>query len=198
MERSLIVGLGNPGREFHNNRHNVGFMVVDALAAHHQLAFSRLHNDAFITTGVINGIPVTLSKPQSWMNRSGAPVAALSKFYKVTPERLLVIYDDLDLPIGTLRLRPAGGSGGQNGVKSIIERLGSEEFPRLRIGIDRPPGRMDPAAYVLQDFSSAQSELLPDIMARAISAVETWLRDGIVLAMSRHNSPAPYGEDGSR
>jgi len=198
MERSLIAGLGNPGRDYHNNRHNVGFMVVDGLAKRHRLTFSRLQNGAFITTGSVSGFPVVLVKPQSWMNLSGGPVNALMKFYKIAPERMLVIFDDLDLPLGTVRLRPSGGSGGQNGMKSIIERLGSEEFPRLRVGIDRPPGKMDPAAYVLQDFGRSQAEMLADALERAGDAIETWLRDGIELAMSRHNAPASGSGEGAR
>ncbi len=190
MERSLIVGLGNPGRDYKNNRHNVGFQVIDHLAARHNLSFSRLQNNAFVTTGNVNGCPILIAKPQSWMNRSGIPVSALMKFYKVTPDRLLVVFDDLDLPVGTLRLRASGGSSGQNGVKSIIERLGNEDFPRLRVGIGRPPGKMDPAAYVLQDFSAEQLEIMREVYDRAADAIETWLRDGITLAMSRHNAPA--------
>jgi len=198
MERALIVGLGNPGREYLNNRHNVGFQTLDHLAKRHGLEFSRLQNGAFVASGNIHGGPVTLAKPQSWMNLSGAPVSALMKFYKILPERLLVVFDDLDLPAGTLRLRPSGGSGGQNGVKSIIERLGSEEFARLRIGIDRPPGRMDSAAYVLQDFKGDQVAMIREVYDRAADAVETWLQYGIMLAMSRHNAPAVLDADNNR
>jgi PTH1 family peptidyl-tRNA hydrolase len=192
LEKYLIVGLGNPGREYVSNRHNVGFHVVDRLAARHGLAFSKLQSKAFVTSGKINGRSVILAKPQSYMNLSGGPVSSLVKFYKVTFSNLLVIADDIDLPVGTLRLRPSGGSGGQNGIKNIIERLGSEEFPRLRIGIGRPPGRMDPAAYVLQDCDRDQLPILEAAFGRAADAVETWLADGIELAMSRHNGPATF------
>lgn len=195
-ERALIVGLGNPGREYSKNRHNVGFQIVDHLAARHGLAFSRLQNGAAVASGTIAGRPVVLAKPQKYMNLSGIPVGALVKFYKTPPQDLLIVSDDLDLPVATVRLRPSGGSGGQNGVRNIIERLGTEEFPRLRVGIGRPPGRMGAAAYVLQDFSAHDLELILEVRDRAADAIETWLREGIQLAMSRHNAPAPSGETG--
>ncbi len=190
MGKHLIVGLGNPGRDYKNNRHNIGFQVIDHLAERHGLKFSRMQNGALITIGTIAGQPAVLVKPQKFMNLSGIPVAALVKFYKVTPDDLLVVFDDLDLPVGTIRMRPEGGAGGQKGMKSIIERLGSEQFPRLRIGIGRPPGRMDPAAYVLQDFDAEQLPIIREVYSRASDAIETWLSDGIDLAMSRYNGPA--------
>jgi PTH1 family peptidyl-tRNA hydrolase len=189
-ERYLIVGLGNPGREYRRNRHNVGFQIVDHFAARYHMEFSRQQSNAFIATGNAAGRSVILAKPQTFMNRSGSSVAALQKFYKIDLERLLVIYDDIDLPVGTLRLKPEGGSGGQNGMKDIIARLGSQAFPRLRIGIGRPQGRIDPAAYVLQDFSPDEQTVIGVTYERASDALETWLRDGIELAMSRHNAPA--------
>ncbi len=189
-DRFLIVGLGNPGREHRNNRHNVGFQVIDHLAARHGLEFKRQRSKALIATGNIAGRSVILAKPQSYMNRSGGPVASLVRFYKVEMAHLLVIFDDLDLPVGTIRLRSEGGSSGQNGMKDIIQRLGTEGFPRLRIGIGHPRGRMDPADYVLQDFSEAQLGILRETYDRAVDAIETWLAEGIILAMSRHNAPA--------
>ena len=195
-ERALIVGLGNPGREYKKNRHNVGFQVVDRLAERHGMSFNRQQNGAFVTSGFVNGSPVIVAKPQGYMNRSGIAVAALQKFYKILPERLLIVSDDLDLPVGTIRLRPSGGSGGQNGVKNIIQRLGTEEFPRVRVGIGRPPGRMDAAAYVLQDFGAEEMDIIETVRDRAVDAIETWLSDGITLAMSRHNAPAPSSELG--
>ena len=190
-DRYLIAGLGNPGRQYKQNRHNVGFHVVDHLAARHGLTFSRLQDGAFVTSGTIAGRSVVLAKPQRYMNVSGRPVVALLRFYQIAPERLMVIYDDLDLPVGTIRLRPEGGSGGHNGMKSIIQQLGTQGFPRLRVGIDRPPGRMDPAAYVLQDFSAQQLPIVHEALDRAADAIELWLREGIELAMSRCNGPAP-------
>jgi PTH1 family peptidyl-tRNA hydrolase len=126
-----------------------------------------------------------------FMNESGRPVVSLSRFYKVSPERLMVVYDDLDLPPGMVRLRPEGGSGGHKGMRSIIEHLGTQGFPRLRIGIGRPPGQMDPAAYVLQDFSADEKPLLEETLERAVAAIQTWLREGIEEAMGRYNQRPP-------
>ncbi|MBN1122025.1 MAG: aminoacyl-tRNA hydrolase [Anaerolineae bacterium] len=190
-DKTLIAGLGNPGREYKDNRHNVGFQIVDHLAGRHGLNFSRLQNGAFVTTGVIAGCPVVLAKPQQYMNKSGQPVAALQRFYRIPLENILIVYDDLDIPVGSLRLRPGGGAGGHRGMTSLIQHLGSEDFPRLRVGIDRPPGKMDPAAYVLQDFSAEQQPAIESAYDRAVEAIETWLKDGIELAMSRFNGPSP-------
>src|SRR5574341_1383791 len=189
-EKYLIVGLGNPGRRYAKNRHNVGFQVIEHLAARHGLKASRRQNNALLSTGTIAGRSAILARPQLYMNRSGGPVAALVKFYKVAAENLLVVFDDLDLPTGTLRLRPSGGSGGQNGMKDIIARLGHENFPRLRVGIGRPPGRMDAVNYVLQSFGQEERAIMAQIYDRAADAIETWLVEGITLAMSRHNAPA--------
>jgi PTH1 family peptidyl-tRNA hydrolase len=189
-ERFLIVGLGNPDREHEKNRHNVGFQILDFLAARHGLSFSRKQSNAAIATGTIASQSVVLAKPQIYMNRSGSPVKSLLKFYKVTPEHVLIVFDDMDLPIGTIRIKPEGGSSGQNGMKDVINHLGTREFPRMRIGIDRPPGKMDPVAYVLQDFRSDQMMIVEELYARACDGIESWLRDGITLAMSRHNAPA--------
>lgn len=190
-EKYLIVGLGNPGRAYQHNRHNVGFRVVDRLAARHGLTFSRQQNGALVASGSIADRSVVLVKPQKFMNLSGGPVAALVKFYRIPPQRLLVIYDDLDLPLAALRLRPGGGSGGHKGVQHIIERLGTQDFARLRVGIGRPPGRMDPADYVLQDFSAEQWPLVEEALERAADAAEVWLSEGIERAMSRFNGPSP-------
>lgn len=186
-DKFLIAGLGNPGREYQGNRHNIGFQVVEHLAARHGLSFTRMQEGAAVASGRIAGQPVVLAKPQKYMNRSGGPVGSLLRFYKIPLDHLLVVFDDLDLPTGTIRLRPSGGAGGQKGMRDIIQRLGSEGFPRLRVGIDRPPGRMDPAAYVLQDFGTEELEIMRDVIDRAADAIETWLREGIDIAMTRHN-----------
>jgi len=183
----LIVGLGNPGPRYARNRHNVGFRCLRELAARHGIPLDRREKNARVGRGVICEQPVLLALPQTFMNESGRAVAALARFYHVEPERLLVIYDDLDLPPGTLRLRPGGGSGGHKGMRSIIQHLGSEAFPRLRIGIGRPPGRMDPADYVLQDFSAGETPLIEEALERAVLAIETWLSEGIERAMDRYN-----------
>lgn len=185
---SLIVGLGNPGPEYATHRHNVGFQIVEALAHAHGLAFSRQKRmKARIARGQIGDRPVLLAKPQTFMNLSGKTVARLQRAHEIPPERILVVYDDLDLPLGRLRLRPEGGSGGHKGMRSIIEVLGTLAFPRLRVGIDRPPGSTDPAEYVLQPFDEDQRCLHTEVIARAMAAIECWLADGIVAAMDRFN-----------
>jgi peptidyl-tRNA hydrolase, PTH1 family len=185
-EKWLIVGLGNPGRQHRGNRHNIGFMLVDRLAARHSISAGRVQQKAIVGDGRILNCPVILAKPQTYMNLSGDAVGPLANFYKIPPERLLVVYDELDLPFGTLRLREKGGAGGHNGMRSIINHMG-QNFPRLRLGIGRPPGRMAPAAYVLQDFSAADQPLVDQILDEGITAVETILREGVNIAMTRHN-----------
>jgi len=187
MSRYLIVGLGNPGRKYARNRHNVGFRCVDYLASAHDLPLNRRQKQASIALGPILQHPVVLAKPRTFMNRSGGPVAALVHFYRVPLDRLLVVYDDLDLPPGTTRLRPSGGSGGHRGMRSIIDQLGSREFPRLRVGIGRPPGRMDPSDYVLQNLSEEEEIVLTRTLERAGAAIEAWLSEGIDEAMARYN-----------
>ncbi|HEY73731.1 MAG TPA: aminoacyl-tRNA hydrolase [Thermoflexia bacterium] len=186
-EYTLIVGLGNPGLKYAANRHNVGFHCVRSLASAHDLTFHKKQKRARIAMGTVLGRRVIIAKPQTFMNESGRAVAALVRFYKVRLERVLVVYDDLDLPLGAVRLRPEGGTGGHKGMRSIVDHLGSQSFPRLRIGIDRPPGRMDPAAYVLQDFSMKEKPLLEETLGRAVAAIETWLGEGVEPAMSQYN-----------
>jgi len=187
VEFYLIVGLGNPGPRYAANRHNVGFRCLKRLAIAHDLAFDKRQGQARVALGTVHGRRVVLAQPQTFMNESSRAVVPLARFYRVPPERLLVVYDDLDLPLGTVRLRPEGGSGGHKGMRSIIEHLGSQNFSRLRIGIGRPPGRMDPAAYVLQDFSAEEEPLVAEMLEWAVVAIETWLCEGIKEAMSRHN-----------
>jgi len=186
--QKLIVGLGNPGRIYRYNRHNVGFQVIDHLAKAHGLRFNQRRANARLAMGHIAGVPVILAKPQTFMNLSGRPVAGLIRFYGVALSNMLVVYDDLDLPVGRIRLRPGGGTGGHKGMKSLIEHLGSEEFPRLRIGIGRPPGHMDPADYVLQDFSTTEGEVLRPTLERAIAAIARWLTAGLDAAMNEFNA----------
>lgn len=184
----LIAGLGNPGQEYRQNRHNVGFMVLDRLAESLNTNFSRLESKALVTKTTYNGIKLILVKPQTYMNLSGQPVSSLSRFYKIPYEQLLVVYDDVDLPFGTLRMRPEGGSGGQKGMKSIIEHLSTQAFPRLRVGIGRPPGRMDAADYVLQNFSGSDQEFLPVVLDQATQAVLDFASQGIEAAMNKYNA----------
>jgi PTH1 family peptidyl-tRNA hydrolase len=187
---SLIVGLGNPGSEYASHRHNIGFHIVRALAEAHNLTFARDKKaKARVAEGRLGSRQVLLAKPQTFMNLSGKTVGRLSRAHEIPSERILVIYDDLDLPLGRLRLRPGGGSGGHRGMRSIIETLGTQAFPRLRVGIDRPPGSMDPADYVLQPFTEEEAALAGEAVERAVAAVECWLSEGIVAAMDRFNRP---------
>ena len=183
----LIAGLGNPGREYLNNRHNVGFMVVDEIAKQLGVEFSRLQSQAMVTKAEYAGKKIILAKPRTFMNNSGQAVAALVRFYKIPQENILIIFDDADLPLETLRMRPSGSSSGQKGMRSVLQHLGSEEIPRLRIGVDRPPGRMKTPDYVLQDFSKTQQVVLPFILRRACEAALLFVAAGIVTAMNQYN-----------
>ena len=190
----LIVGLGNPGPKYRHNRHNVGFMVVDAFAERALIPIRRVEFRALIGKGERADQRLILAKPQTYMNNSGQAVGALARFYKVPVERLLVVHDDLDLPFGTLRLRPSGGAGGQRGMRSIIARLGTQDFSRLRVGISRPHGRMDPSDYVLHDFDTPQAEFLPEVLGRAADAIDMFIKRGIEQAMNEFNGFV-FGED---
>jgi PTH1 family peptidyl-tRNA hydrolase len=188
QDRLLIVGLGNPGRKYAANRHNAGFHCLDRLADAHHLVFDGKRDQAELAMGHIAGRRVILAKPQTYVNGSGEAVGALARFYKIEAGDVLVIYDDLDLPQGTIRLRPQGSSGGHRGIESIIEHLGTREFPRLRVGIGRPPGRMEPKAYVLQDFTAAELEVMEEVYQRAMVAVEALIQEGVKEAMNRFNA----------
>jgi PTH1 family peptidyl-tRNA hydrolase len=194
MERFLIAGLGNPGRAYKGNRHNIGFMVIDRLAEACQISLGKVQNKALTGNGRCADAPVILAKPQTYMNRSGDAIGPIAAYYKIRPEHILVIYDDLDLPLGTIRLRQKGGAGGHNGMKSIINHLG-QNFPRMRLGIGRPSGKMPPSAHVLQDFGKAEQPIVEEILDEAVRAVQTFLRDGIDLAMTRHNTRAMRNDE---
>jgi peptidyl-tRNA hydrolase, PTH1 family len=183
----LIVGLGNPGRDYKENRHNLGFMLVDRLAVRLNARNMKVQSKAVVISTSWEGHKVILAKPQTYMNLAGTSVQGLMHFYKLPLDHLLVAHDDLDLPFGTLRIRPGGGHGGQNGIGDIIERLGTQDIARLRIGIDRPPGRLDPADYVLQDFPSKDLIALSQILDRAADAAQTWITDGLDKAMNTFN-----------
>ena len=186
-ENTLIVGLGNPGLAYRHNRHNVGFMVADALAEKLEIPLKRVKFKAQIGNGKLEGIPIIIAKPLTFMNKSGEAVAPLVRYFKVPLERLLVIHDDMDLPLGTLRMRPSGGSAGHNGMLSIFDKLGTNAIPRLRVGIGRPPGRMDPADYVLQDFPKSDEELLKMVIAKACEAALAFITTGLEKAMNTYN-----------
>lgn len=182
----LIVGLGNPGARYARNRHNVGFLIADEFARAHALDFSRKRFNAYIAEGALAGARVMLAKPQTFMNLSGEAVGKLCAFYKIAPHDLLVIYDDLDLPLGKLRLRARGSAGGHHGMESIIARLGTSAFPRLRVGIGRPSPDAD-IAHVLSDFTADERAVMEETFARAVQAIEVWVAQGIVKAMNRFN-----------
>jgi PTH1 family peptidyl-tRNA hydrolase len=184
----LIVGLGNPGRQYENNRHNVGFMAMNNLAGKLGERYAKVESKALISKCTYQERHLVLVKPQTYMNLSGRAVSSLLRYYKVPLEHLLVAYDDVDLPLGVIRLRPGGGSAGQKGMQSIIEQLGTEEFGRLRIGIGRPPGRMEAADYVLQDFSRSEQETLDIVLDTATDAILTFITEGLEKAMNQYNA----------
>ena len=187
----LVVGLGNPGRENRNNRHNIGFLVLDQLAERLGTSFSRMRMNALQTAVKYKNHRLILIKPQTYMNSSGKAVSSFVRFYKLPLENLLVVYDDVDLPFHTLRMRPDGGDAGQKGVRSIIQELGTQQFPRLRIGINRPPGRMSVSSYVLLDFSEQEAENLPFILNQASDAMLTFVELGLNQAMTTFNQIPP-------
>ena len=186
----LVIGLGNPGKEYVDTRHNVGFEVIEQLAGKLDCSLRRkLRFSAYVGEVILDDGKITLAKPQTFMNRSGAAVAALVKWLKVLPAEVLVIVDDADLPLGQLRLRLSGGSGGHNGMRSIITALGgNEEFARLRIGIGRTsPVGVDITGHVLGRFSAAERKEVDATVKVAVEAVECCLRDGFAVAMNRFN-----------
>ena len=183
----LVVGLGNPGAKYEKTRHNIGWRVIDELVARHAFGGDRSEKRAMTWDGRIGGARVKLAKPLTFMNRSGEAVRSLTDYYRIPLEEILVVHDDLDTPYGALKLRRAGGHGGQNGIRSIVQHLGSKDFARLRFGIGRPPGRMDPIDYVLQTFNDAERDALTELVGRGADAIEAWLRHGIERAMSDFN-----------
>lgn len=186
----LLIGLGNPGREYMHNRHNVGFMLIDRLAVRLNARGMKVQSKAIVTSALYEERKLILAKPQTYMNLSGHSVQGLAHFYRIPLPNIMVVSDDIDLPLGTIRIRASGGAGGQRGMSSVIEHLGSKDFPRLRIGIGRPPGRMEPADYVLQDFSREDQKLLPEIIDRAEAAVLEFVHSGLNAAMNKYNGSA--------
>lgn len=183
----LIIGLGNPGREYKDTRHNIGFMLIDHLADRIGARGMKVQSKAIVTSGLFEEHKLILAKPQTYMNLSGQSVQGLLHFYKIPLENLIVAHDDLDIPFGTIRIRPTGGPGGQRGMANTIELLGTKDFPRLRLGIGRPPGRMEPKDYVLQDFSKDEQKILLEILARASDAALEFVLRGLNAAMNKFN-----------
>jgi peptidyl-tRNA hydrolase, PTH1 family len=193
----LIVGLGNPGREYRDTRHNVGFMVVDEIARRHGLDWAMAPAqvpDAFVVKK-FGADPVLLAKPLTFMNRSGDAVAALSRYYDIAPADMLVVVDEVDLPFGRLRARVRGSGGTHNGLRSIVQRLGSPEFPRLRLGVGRGDARRDLADHVLSKFERDERDALEEFIARAADAAETFVVDGIAKVMNVYNPETTTAPD---
>ncbi len=190
----LVVGLGNPGRKYEGTRHNLGFEVLRLLRERHAAPLPRLKFDAELTEIELAGERVLLAAPQTYMNLSGHAVRQVLSFYKLTPADLLVVSDDLNLPCGRLRMRAQGTAGGQKGLQNVIDQLGTNQFARLRIGIDRPPAGRDSTDYVLQRFTAAERERIEPALAAAADGVELWVREGIAAAMNAINGPRPEAE----
>lgn len=191
QQRWLVVGLGNPGPEYARTRHNVGHLVVGLLAQRVGSRFVAHRSRNEIAEGRLAGVPVTLAKPRSYMNLAGGPVAALSGFYKIPVERVVVVHDELDLLFGSVRLKFDGGDAGHNGLRSVTRSLGGNGYHRVRFGIGRPPGRTDAATYVLRDFPAAQRAELPFLVDRCADAVETLLAKGLAVAQNEfHTEPS--------
>jgi PTH1 family peptidyl-tRNA hydrolase len=190
-ERYLVVGLGNPGPRYQHTRHNAGFLVLDILGSRvgGRLSPSKaVGGRAELLEGRLGGLPVALAKPLSFMNESGGPVNQAARFYKTPPARVIVVHDELDLPYGDLRMKLGGGDGGHNGLRSISSALGTRDYLRVRFGIGRPPGRQDPADYVLREFSTAERRDLDYHLDRCADAVEALLTQGLAPAQNIYNS----------
>jgi peptidyl-tRNA hydrolase, PTH1 family len=183
----LIVGLGNPGPEYAKTRHNVGANVITVLSSHCDVELSHRTHYADWGRGYLQQEAFVLARPQTYMNCSGQSVAALSRYFKIPPEQTLVIVDDFNLPLGALRFRSQGSAGGHNGLKSIIERLGSQEFQRLRIGVDKPPPFMEVSDYVLGRFSKDEKNIMQETLEKASEAARCWLVAGMESAMREYN-----------
>jgi PTH1 family peptidyl-tRNA hydrolase len=186
----LVVGLGNPGPEYRDNRHNLGFMVVDVLGARGRGSSPRAKFGAELSEVTLAGARVLLCKPMEFMNVSGQAVARVAGFWKIPVADVIVVYDELDLPFGRLKLGTGGGHGGHNGVRSMLSSLGDAGFARVRVGIGRPPAGHDPADFLLSDFSRAEAKELPDVIGAAADAVEAIVKGGVTAAMNKFNGKA--------
>ena len=186
----LIVGLGNPGSEYSNNRHNVGQMVLDELASRMGGKFKTHKARAQVVEGRlgIGGPRVVLAKPTTYMNVSGGPVAGLSKFFDIAPDHVIAVHDEIDIPFNTVKLKIGGGEGGHNGLRDISKALATKEYLRVRVGVGRPPGRMDTADFVLRDFATAEKKELPFLLDEAADAVELLMNEGLLAAQQKHHA----------
>lgn len=185
----LIAGLGNPGPRFEGTRHNIGFVVADELAKRNGLRFSGKQANAEVSKGTIEGQPVILAKPLTYMNNSGQSIGGLARFYKIPHNRIVIIYDDIALPVGTIRLREKGSAGGHNGLTSVLQHMGTQNIARLRVGVDRPPDtRHSQIDWVLGHFKPDERKKLEDVIPRAAEAVESILKIGMERAMNTYNT----------
>lgn len=189
----LVVGLGNPGARYEHTRHNAGQFVVDELASRRSERWREHKAGARVieTWLRMGGEKLVLAKPNTYMNVSGTPVAALAKYYDISPENIIVVHDELDIPFDTLKLKIGGSPGGHNGVKDIIRTLGTQDFNRVRVGVGRPPGRQDAADWVLNPFSADERQNLPLLVADAADAVEQLIDEGLLAAQQKHHAPKP-------
>ncbi|WOH19967.1 aminoacyl-tRNA hydrolase [Paenarthrobacter sp. GOM3] len=185
----LIVGLGNPGSEYSNNRHNVGQMVLDELASRMGGKFKTHKARAQVVEGRlgIGGPRVVLAKPMTYMNVSGGPVAGLCNFFDIAPDHVIAVHDEIDIPFNTVKLKTGGGEGGHNGLRDISKALGTKDYYRVRVGVGRPPGRMETADYVLRDFGTAEKKDLPFLLDEAADAVELLMDQGLLAAQQKHH-----------
>jgi peptidyl-tRNA hydrolase, PTH1 family len=190
-DRWLIAGLGNPGPSYAGNRHNAGYLTADVLAARAGARFRAGKFRALAAEGRLAGFGVIIIKPATFMNESGVAVGGVSGYYRLPASQIVVIHDELDLPFGIIRLKRGGGDNGHNGLRSVTAHLGTRDYYRVRIGIGRPPGRMDPAAYVLRDFAAPEREELPFLLDRAADAVEMLLARGLAATQNFFHGDAP-------
>ena len=190
-ETWLVVGLGNPGVRYENTRHNVGQMVIGELASRRGETLRAHKANARVAESWLRpgGAKLVLATPNSYMNVSGGPVSQLARFYDVPAERIVLVHDELDIPFDTIKLKTGGGHGGHNGIRDVAKALGTPDFPRVRVGIGRPPGRQDPADWVLDPFSAAQRTQLPLLLGDAADAVEQLIDEGLLAAQQKHHAP---------
>ena len=184
----LIAGLGNPSRTYEGTRHNIGFTMIDVIGNKFGIDVTTKKHKALVGRGIIDGMKVILAKPQTYMNLSGESIREIADFYKIEPENIIIIYDDISLDVGQLRIRKKGSAGGHNGIKNIIAHLGTQEFPRIKVGIGNKPEGWDLADYVLSKYSKAEQEALEEASEGVIGAVKLMLMDDIEAAMNKYNA----------
>jgi len=184
----LVVGLGNPPTKYSLSRHNIGYRCIETLAAQNNLSISERTPNSLISSGTIGAEEIILAKPTTYMNESGIAIQSLLRKLRLSPEQLVVIYDDMDLPVGKIRIRPGGGAGGHNGIRSIISYLNTSHFTRIRFGIGRPQGSTDPIGHVLSDFTKIENTIVATTINQVCAAIKSIAKDGVQIAMTHHNT----------